>query len=378
MKFARILAPIVVTAIVALCGCSGSQPAAPKQAFEPPITEPCDTGENQVLASSKPADTTATPPAPNVESTSNDATGPAPVGMVWIAPGKFWMGADDPNQPDSKPVHEVDIDGFWIDATEVTNRQFAEFVKATGYKTVAEIAPKAEDYPGADPKLLVPGSVVFTPPEGEVPLDNFLQWWRWQPGAQWRHPEGPGSSIDDRMDHPVVHIAYEDALAYCKWAGKRLPTEAEWEKAARGGLQQKRFVWGEELNPDGKWMSNNWQGGFPHANSKQDGFIATAPVKSYPPNAFGLYDMSANVWEWCSDWYRPDAYRHHEPKNPKGPADSFDPQEPGVPKRVQRGGSFLCSDLYCVRYLPSARGKGAIDSGTNHIGFRCVKDAISK
>lgn len=375
MKFARIFAFAV---IVAVSGCTGSQPASPKQAFEPPITEPCDTGENQVLATSKPADATAKPPATNDDSTSKDAPGPAPEGMVWIAPGKFWMGADDPSQPDSKPVHEVEIDGFWIDATEVTNRQFAEFVKATGYKTVAEIAPKAEDYPGADPKLLVPGSVVFTPPEGEVPLDNFLQWWRWQPGAQWRHPEGPGSSIDDRMDHPVVHIAYEDALAYCKWAGKRLPTEAEWEKAARGGLQQKRFVWGEELNPDGKWMSNNWQGGFPHANSKQDGFIATAPVKSYPPNAFGLYDMSANVWEWCSDWYRPDAYRHHEPKNPKGPADSFDPQEPGVPKRVQRGGSFLCSDLYCVRYLPSARGKGAIDSGTNHIGFRCVKDAISK
>jgi formylglycine-generating enzyme required for sulfatase activity len=208
-----------------------------------------------------------------------------------------------------------------------------------------------------------------------VPLDDFLQWWRWQPGADWRHPEGPGSSIENRMDHPVVQIAYDDAVAYAKWAGKRLPTEAEWEKAARGGLERKKYVWGDELNPGGKWMSNNWQGGFPNENSKADGFVATSPVKSYAPNAFGLYDMSANVWEWCSDWYRPDSYKTLDARDPKGPADSFDPQEPGVPKRVHRGGSFLCSDLYCIRYLPAARGKGALDSGANHIGFRCVKDA---
>lgn len=307
-------------------------------------------------------------------SDSKKAPGKPPEGMVWIPPGKFWMGAEDPTMTDTKPVREIDVSGFWIDQTEVTNRQFAEFVKATGYKTVAEIAPKAEDYPGADPDLLVPGSVVFTPSEGPVPLDNFLQWWRWQPGADWRHPEGPDSSIENRMDHPVVHIAYNDAEAYAKWAGKRLPTEAEWEKAARGGLQRKKYVWGDELNPDGHWMSNNWQGGFPHANSKDDGFFSTAPVKSYPPNGFGLYDVSGNVWEWCSDWYRPDSYKSMASKDPKGPADSFDPQEPGIPKRVHRGGSFLCSDLYCIRYLPAARGKGALDSGANHIGFRCVKD----
>lgn len=344
---------------------------------------PPELGANQELceppsrpfaafAAQKSAETTVKPEA---ESPQTKPTGPAPDGMVWIPHGKFWMGAEDTTMPDARPVREIELSGYWIDTTEVTNRQFAEFVKATGYKTVAEIAPKAEDYPGADPKLLVPGSVVFTPSDGPVPLDNFLQWWRWQPGADWRHPEGPGSSIEDRMDHPVVQIAYDDAVAYAQWAGKRLPTEAEWEKAARGGLERKKYVWGDTLNPDGKWMSNNWQGGFPHANSKEDGFFSTAPVKSYQPNGYGLYDMSANVWEWCSDWYRPDSYKTMASKDPKGPADSFDPQEPGIPKRVHRGGSFLCSDLYCIRYLPAARGKGATDSGANHIGFRCVKDA---
>jgi formylglycine-generating enzyme required for sulfatase activity len=313
------------------------------------------------------------------ETKSTSGSEPKPTkateGMSWIAPGKFWMGVEDPTMPDARPVREIELSGYWIDQTEVTNRQYEAFVKATGYKTVAEIPPKAEDYPGADPKLLVPGSVVFTPPAAEIPLDDFLQWWRWQPGADWRHPEGPESSIADRMDHPVVQIAYEDATAYAKWAGKRLPTEAEWERASRGGLERKKYVWGDELNPNGKWMSNNWQGGFPNANSKADGFYSTAPVKSYAPNGFGIYDMSANVWEWCSDWYRPDAYKSFSAKDPKGPSDSFDPLEPGIPKRVHRGGSFLCSDFYCIRYLPAARGKGAIDSGANHLGFRCVKDA---
>lgn len=363
-----------VLSALTFAACSDRAKPEPNPAFEVPITEPCDV-EELVTEAAKIETSVAAAASNEGPAAKQTPPGPAPEGMVWIPPGKFWMGEDDPNQPDSRPVHQVQLDGFWIDTTEVTNSQFAAFVKATGYRTVAEIAPKAEDYPGADPKLLVPGSVVFTPPAGEVPLGDFLQWWRWQPGADWRHPEGPGSSIDDRMNHPVVHIAYEDAEAYCKWAGKRLPTEAEWEYAARGGQERKKYVWGDELNPDGKWMSNNWQGGFPHANSKLDGFLTTSPVKSFPPNGFGLYDVSANVWEWCSDWYRPDAYRHHDAKNPTGPVDSFDPQEPGIKKRVQRGGSFLCSDLYCIRYLPSARGKGAIDSGTNHIGFRCVKDS---
>lgn len=373
---------LLFVALATFCGCQKTSPdpvpldQKPAEASAEPVAAadpaPCDPPSRPLAAAIKAA---AANDLVNPKNDVKTQPGKAPEGMVWIAPGKFWMGAEDPTMRDASPVREIELSGYWIDATEVTNRQYDAFVKATGYKTVAEIAPKAEDYPGADPKLLVPGSVVFTPPPGEIPLDDFLQWWRWVPGADWRHPEGPGSSIESRMEHPVVQMAYEDAVAYAKWAGKRLPTEAEWEKAARGGLQRKKYVWGDELNPGGKWMSNNWQGGFPHANSKADGFVATAPVKSYPPNGFGLYDVSGNAWEWCSDWYRPDAYKTLEAKNPKGPAESFDPQEPGVPKRVHRGGSFLCSDLYCIRYLPAARGKGAIDSGANHIGFRCVKDA---
>lgn len=376
-----------LSVVILFAGCSGTQPepakpstpaistaaaeAKPEAQAKAPA-ELCEPPSRPLAAAIKAASAGAEAQAKAAETAPS---GKPPEGMVWIAPGKFWMGAEDPTMPDARPVREIELSGYWIDATEVTNRQYAEFVKATGYKTVAEIAPKPEDYPGADPKLLVPGSVVFTPPNMPVPLDDFLQWWRWQPGADWRHPEGPGSSIENRMDHPVVQIAYDDAVAYAKWAGKRLPTEAEWEKASRGGLERKKYVWGDELNPGGKWMSNNWQGNFPNDNSKADGFTTTAPVKSYAPNAYGLYDMSANVWEWCSDWYRPDSYKTMDAKDPKGPADSFDPQEPGVPKKVHRGGSFLCSDLYCIRYLPAARGKGALDSGANHIGFRCVKDA---
>ncbi|RUL88325.1 formylglycine-generating enzyme family protein [Tautonia sociabilis] len=294
--------------------------------------------------------------------------------MVWIPGGTYWMGSDDPQFPDAQPVHLVTVDGFWMDRTEVTNAQFQEFVDATGYKTVAERPINPADYPGVAPENLSPGSIVFNPPDHPVSLDNHLQWWAWKPGANWRHPEGPGSSIADRMDHPVVHICFEDAVAYAEWAGKRLPTEAEWEFAARGGLDRATYSWGNERHPDGQPMVNNWQGPFPTGDTGEDGFVGIAPVAQFPPNGFGLFDMAGNVWEWCADWYRPDYYRSSPQDNPTGPSDSFDPAEPGIPKRVQRGGSFLCSDLYCVRYRVGSRGKGAVDSGSQHIGFRCVAD----
>ncbi|MGE3817985.1 MAG: formylglycine-generating enzyme family protein [Isosphaeraceae bacterium] len=297
--------------------------------------------------------------------------------MVWIPGGTFWMGYGEAPGGDAEPVHLVTLDGFWMDRTEVTNAQFAEFVKATGYVTLAERTPTLEQYPGAPPENLVAGSIVFTPPAEAIPLDNHLAWWSYVRGASWRHPEGPESDIEGKDDLPVVHVCYEDAEAYAKWAGKRLPTEAEWEYAARGGLDRKRYVWGDALTPDGKWRVNNWQGRFPSQNVAVDGFVGIAPVASYPPNDFGLYDMAGNVWEWCSDWYRP-GYEVTGSKpvvNPTGPPSSHDPMEPGVEKRVQRGGSFLCSDMYCTRYLPGARGKAAIDSGTTHAGFRCVKVA---
>jgi formylglycine-generating enzyme required for sulfatase activity len=291
-------------------------------------------------------------------------------------------GGPDP-MLDARPIHRVHVDPFWIEATEVTNRQFAEFVAATNYITVAERPLRAEDFPGADPTLLVPGSVVFTPPSSAVPLGNVMQWWSYVPGANWRHPEGPSSSIEGRENHPVVHVAYEDAESYARWAGKRLPTEAEWEFATRGGRAGERYPWGTDLQPDGKWMANIFEGSFPHHNTEADGFAGTAPVASFPANGYGVHDVAGNVWEWCSDWYRPDAYMHDVAganggvvRNPRGPARefSYDPQEPGAPKRVQRGGSFLCTDQYCTRYMNGSRGKGAVDTGSNHLGFRCVKD----
>ncbi len=300
---------------------------------------------------------------------------PAPEGMVWIPGGQFWMGGQDARMPDAQPVHPVRVDGFWMDRTEVTNEQFERFVNATGYVTVAERKPRAEDFPGVPPDKLVPGSIVFVSPTVEVPLEDYRTRFQWTPGANWRHPEGPGSNLIGREKHPVVQVCWDDAVAYAKWAHKRLPTEAEWEFAARGGLDRKRYCWGDELNPDGRWMANIWQGRFPNENTAEDGFKGTAPVGSFPPNGFGLYDMAGNAWEWCADWYRPDYYLHSPFDNPKGPPDSYDPVEPGISKRVQRGGSFLCSDLYCVRYLPGARGKGAPDSACTHIGFRCVRSA---
>jgi sulfatase modifying factor 1 len=311
--------------------------------------------------------------------------GAVPEGMVWVPGGQFWMGAykgDEEIFFDAVPRHLVYVDGFWMDRTEVTNAQFDKFVGATGYVTKAERPPLLADImaqvpPGTPPppkEKLVPGSLVFTPPAQEVSLDEFWNWWQDVPGANWRHPEGPGSDIHDRMDHPVVHVCWEDAVAYCNWAGKRLPTEAEWEFAARGGLDRQRYVWGDNLLADDRWQANIWQGSFPNDNSGQDGFLTTAPVASFPANGWGLHDMSGNVWEWCADWYRADYYSHSPRRNPPGPDDSLDPREPLIPKRVQRGGSFLCCDEYCVRYRPGARHHGAVDNGASHTGFRCVKD----
>ena len=305
---------------------------------------------------------------------------PAPVGMKWIPGGEFDMGSDEPMFRDAHPVHRVHVDGFWMDEAEVTNAQFAEFVKATGYHTVAERIPTANDYPGAKPDMLFAGSVVFTPPDQAVSLHDHFQWWSYVKGADWRHPAGPASSIEGRMDHPVVHIAYEDAETYAKWAGKQLPTEAELEYAARGGLSRKRFVWGDSFMPDGHAMANTFQGHFPDRNTHEDGYISTSPVQGFPPNGYGLYGMAGNVWEWTADWYRHDTYARRvgngEPvRNPHGPSirESFDPSEPGVAKRVHKGGSFLCTDQYCARYMPGGRGKGAPDTGTNHLGFRLVR-----
>ncbi len=312
----------------------------------------------------------------------------SPVGMVWIPGGEFAMGGTDPlARPDESPVHRVRVDGFWMDATEVTNAQFAAFVRATDYRTIAERpvdweALKAQCPPGT-PKppdeMLRPGALVFTAPDHPVDLRDYGQWWKWTIGASWRSPEGPGSTIEGRDDYPVVHIAFEDAVAYCAWAGKRLPTEAEWEYAARGGLAGRVNPWGDEpIDPS---RANTWQGHFPDRNSRADGFAGGAPVRSFPANGYGLYDMSGNVWEWCADLYRPDTYARRVLElgaegvavNPTGPDTSLDPRNPDAPEsRVHRGGSFLCNDAYCASYRASARMACTPDTGMSHLGFRCV------
>jgi formylglycine-generating enzyme required for sulfatase activity len=308
-------------------------------------------------------------------------------GMVKIPGGTFMMGGNnDQASPDEYPRHKVTVDGFWMDITEVTNRQFEEFVEATGYVTTAEQKPDWEELkkelppgtPKPDESLLVPASMVFLPSDRPVSLNNYSQWWEWKEGACWKHPHGPGSDLKGMDDYPVVHISYYDAIAYCKWSGKRLPTEAEWEWAARGGLVDNIYPWGDEPLNAGNPKTNSWDGTFPYDNTEKDGFYYTAPVRSFLPNGYGLYNMAGNVWEWCSDWYRADYYRMvNSPGgiiNPQGPPDSFDPDEPYARKRSIRGGSFLCNDAYCSGYRAARRMKTTPDSGMEHLGFRCVKD----
>jgi formylglycine-generating enzyme len=279
---------------------------------------------------------------------------------------------------DCNIIHEVYVDPFFMDEHEVTNAEFAKFVDATGYITLAEQAPTKEEFPDAPPENLRAGSVVFTPPGVSVPLNNHYQWWEFIFGADWQHPEGPGSSIKGKDNYPVVQIAWDDAVAYAKWAGKRLPTEAEWEFAARGGLSGQTFAWGNEFRPEGKHMGNTFQGAFPNDDSGEDGYIGLSPAKSFPANKYGLFDVTGNVWEWCEDWYDARYYEtmplDKQVKNPKGPSKSYDPDEPLVAKKVQRGGSYLCTEQYCSRYVLGTRGKGDWRTSSNHIGFRCVKD----
>ncbi|WP_447965394.1 formylglycine-generating enzyme family protein [Nitrospira sp. Ecomares 2.1] len=365
----------------------------------------CDMGITAAKSGRVPATPSAPPltsvntsvPSANASSGSahsSPPSDPAPDGMVWIPGGEFSMGAADSSDNemndvgmqatrDSRPIHPVYVDGFWMDKTEVTNAQFTLFVDATGYVTVAERTPRAEDFPGAPTENLVAGSVVFSPPDHSVPLDTHFRWWSYIKGANWRHPLGPTSDLNGREEYPVVHIAYEDAEAYAKWAGKRLPTEAEWEFAARGGLSGKVYPWGDEFRKDGQWMANSFQGQFPQQDTGDDRYTGIGPVAKFPPNGYGLYDVAGNVWEWTSDWYRPDYYARLTiaggvAHNPQGPDSPFDPTEPGEKKRVHRGGSFLCTEQYCSRYMVGTRGKGEINTGTSHLGFRTVRSQKSK
>lgn len=302
-------------------------------------------------------------------------------GMTFIPGGVFWMGSDD-HYPEEAPARQVRVDDFWIDTTPVTNRQFAEFVAATGHVTLAEVAPDAALYPGVAPHMLRAGSSLFVPPQRQVGLGDSLQWWTFSFGADWRHPAGPDSSIDELLDHPVVHVAYADACAYAEWAGKLLPTEAQWEFAARGGLDRAAYAWGSELAPDGAMMANYWQGMFPTQNLMTDGYFRTSPVGAFPPNGYGLVDMIANVWEWTTDWYGTMSGKRDTspscciPSNPRGgdEKNSHDPADPGAafPRKVLKGGSHLCAENYCQRYRPAARYPQTIDTSTSHIGFRCA------
>ena len=309
------------------------------------------------------------------------APGPPPrKRMTWVPGGEFLMGSED-FYPEERPVHRVGVDGFWMDEYQVTNIEFRRFVKATGYVTVAERPLNPADYPEADPALLVPGSLVFQKTRGPVDLSDYRAWWAYVPGACWRHPDGPGSDLAGLDRHPAVHVAYDDAEAYARWARKDLPSEAEWEFAARGGLASKAFVWGDEFSPGGKLLANTWQGAFPWQNLALDGYEGTAPVGSYPPNGYGLFDMAGNVWEWTSDFFTP----HHPeaaetaccvPHNPRvvSPEGSFRAGEPGaqIPRRVLKGGSHLCAPNYCLRYRPAARQGETVETSTGHIGFRCI------
>jgi len=297
---------------------------------------------------------------------------------VWIPGGTFRMGSDD-HYPEEAPAHKVTVGGFWMDRYAVTNAQFKRFVEATGHVTLAERPANPDDYPDAKPGMLVPSSVLFKKAPGPVDLGNHYNWWVYVPGADWRHPRGPASSIRKLMDHPVVHVAFEDAEAYAKWAGRDLPTEAEWEFAARGGLDGAEFSWGNEYMPGGKAMANTWQGDFPWQNRCEDGYEWTAPVGAFPPNGYDLYEMAGNVWEWTTDWYQEHGKIKHACctiDNPRGgdPSQSYDPRTPQIkiPRRVMKGGSYLCAPNYCRRYRPAARMAQAVDTSTCHLGFRCI------
>jgi formylglycine-generating enzyme len=300
--------------------------------------------------------------------------------MVWIPGGTFRMGSDH-HYPEEAPSHRVTVDGFRIDRTPVTNREFKAFVKATGYVTTAQIPPDPENYPGALPEMIFAGSLVFTPPPRVSHLGDWSQWWTFMKGADWRHPTGPKSNINVLDSHPVVHVSFDDALAYATWAGKELPSEAEWEFAARGGLDGEEFAWGNALTPGGKHMANTWQGNFPNQNLREDGYERTSPVTAFPPNDYGVCDMIGNVWEWTADWW---STKHDAdapkacciPQNPRGgpEANSFDPCQPDIriPRKVLKGGSHLCAPNYCRRYRPAARHAEPVDTSTSHVGFRCV------
>jgi sulfatase modifying factor 1 len=308
-----------------------------------------------------------------------DATDPGPDrrDMVWIEGRTFTMGSND-HYPEERPARKVAVDGFWIDRRPVTNRGFAQFVRETGHRTVAEIAPDPRDYPGALPEYLVPASLVFTRPSNIVDLRGpSAQWWAMVPGADWRHPTGPGSSIVGLADHPVVHVALADVEAYCRWAGKALPNEAEWELAARGGLDEAEYAWGDSLLVEGRHMANTWQGAFPYANMLEDGWERTSPVGAFRANGHGLFDMIGNVWEWTSDWWALQSPTHNccAARNPRGGEESASIAScngAAIPRRVLKGGSHLCAPNYCRRYRPAARHAHEIDTSTSHIGFRCV------
>jgi len=304
--------------------------------------------------------------------------------MVWIPGGSFMMGSDH-HYPEEAPAHSVSVGGFWMDKHTVTNDQFRQFVEATGHVTLPERPANSADYPGAKPDLLEPSSIVFQKPRHRVDLRDHLNWWGYVRGANWRHPTGPASSSKARGKHPVVQVAYEDAAAYCQWAGKALPTEAEWEFAARGGLDGAEFVWGDEFAPHGKMMANTWQGSFPWENLKTDGYENTAPVNAFPPNGYGLYQMAGNVWEWSTDWFQDHGKIQHACctlDNPRGGnrEDSHDPRMPDIPipRKVMKGGSYLCAPNYCRRYRPAARMAQPVDTATCHLGFRCIVRAAQE
>lgn len=311
------------------------------------------------------------------EPAANTALRPLAADMLWVPGGTFLMGSNS-HYPEEAPAHHVTVSGFWMDRTTVTNRQFAGFVAETGHVTLAEQAPDPADYPHAKPELLVPASSVFRQPAQRVDLDDPYNWWTYVPAANWRQPQGPGSSLNGRQEHPVVHVAWPDVEAYADWAGKSLPTEAEWEFAARGGLDGAAYAWGDEFTPSGRWMANTWQGEFPIQNTEQDGYAGTAPVGSFPANGYGLADMIGNVWEWTSDWYQAHAETAHAccaVKDPRGGEQnrSNDPNDPArIARKVMKGGSHLCAPNYCQRYRPAARMPQAIDTATSHLGFRCI------